>query len=893
MSADPRLPDLDPEETREWLDALQAVLQNDGPERVRYLLQRLVGEGERAGAPLPFSANTPFVNTVRAEEQAPYPGDLDLEERLLAILRWNAMAIVSRANKNFDGLGGHIGTYQSVAWLFEVGLQHFFRAPGENGGGDLVFFQGHASPGLYARAFLEGRLDEERLDHFRRETGGRGLSSYPHPWLMPDFWQFATVSMGLGPLTAIYQARFLKYLGHRGLADTAGRQVWAFLGDGEMDEPESLGALSIAAREKLDNLTFVVNCNLQRLDGPVRGNGKIIQELESIFRGAGWNVIKVLWGGAWDALFSRDTEGHLARRMLEVVDGEFQNYAAPGGGTYFREHFFGASPELSALVAHLSDDELERLARARGGHDPRKVYAAYRAATDHVGQPTVILAHTVKGYGLGEAGEGLNIAHNVKKVAGDAVRAFRDRFGVPVSDEQVDDLPYVRPATDSPEITYLQARRQELGGPYPQRPNIAPQLEIPPLDAFAKILAGSGGREASTTMIFRDILQRVLVRDKNLKKYLVPILADEARTFGMEGLFRQLGIYAPDGQLYKPVDAAQAMPYKESKDGQILQEGICEAGALGSWTAAGMAYSTHGVPMIPFFIYYSIFGFQRVGDSIWAAADMGARGFLIGGTSGRTTLNGEGLQHEDGHSHLVAATVPNCIAYDPTYGYELAVILQDGLRRMYGENENVFYYITTLNENYEHPAMPEGAEEGIRKGLYLLRKSRKRSKKKRVQLMGCGSILREVLAGADLLEEKFGVAADVWSVTSFTELRRDGITCERHNLLHPEDEPRRSYVSQALDGHAGPVIASTDYMRSFADQIRPYLDRPLTTLGTDGFGRSDTREALRHHFEVDRKWVALAALKTLADQGALPQSQVTTALAELEIDPQKPEPAYA
>lgn len=894
MSDTPRPQDIDPQETREWLDALTAVLEQDGVERARFLLERLLAHGHRAGAALPFSATTPFLNTLDSSAQPLYPGDLPTEERLLAVLRWNAIAMVVKANKNFDGIGGHIGTYQSVAWLFEVGLNHFFQAPGEQGAGDLVFFQGHASPGIYARAFLEGRLSLEQLEHFRRESEGRGLPSYPHPWLMPDFWQFATVSMGLGPLLAIYQARFLRYMHHRGLADTEGRRVWAFLGDGEMDEPESLGALSIAAREHLDNLTFVVNCNLQRLDGPVRGNSKIIQELESFFRGAGWNVIKLLWGSSWDPLFSADKEGHLARRLLEVVDGEFQNYAAPGGGSYFREHFFGVSEELKQMVAHLSDDELTNLARARGGHDPKKIYAAYKAATEHRGQPTVILAHTVKGYGLGEAGEAANTAHNIKKIKPEQLRTIRDRFGVPLGDEDVENLTLLKPPTSSPEITYLTGRRQALGGPFPQRTTKAPALKIPELSAFQPILDGTGEKEASTTMMFANILRQVLVRDKNLKKYLVPILADEARTFGMEGLFRQLGIYSPLGQLYKPVDADQAMPYKEKKNGQILQEGICEAGAVSSWTAAGMAYSTYGVPMIPFFIYYSIFGFQRIGDSIWAAADMGARGFLIGGTSGRTTLNGEGLQHEDGHSHVVASTVPNCIAYDPTYGYELAVILHDGLRRMYGEApENIFYYITTLNEDYEHPAMPEGVEEGIRRGMYLLRRSSSPNKRKRVQLLSCGSILREALAAAELLEDKFDVAADVWSVTSFTELRRDGLSKERTNLLHPEEEPLKSYVETTLADHAGPVIAATDYMRTFADQIRPFVKRTYTVLGTDGFGRSDTREALRRHFEVDRRWIALATLKTLSDEGTLPASQVSAAMEELDIDPTKAEPVNA
>ncbi len=889
--------DLDAQETREWLEALDAVLERDGHERVRFLLKALQERARQAGTRIPFNANTPYVNTIPPEEEEQRPGNHDLERRIKSINRWNAMAMVVHANRGDLGLGGHIASFASAANLYEIGFNHFFHARSESHGGDLVFFQGHSSPGIYARAFLEGRLTEAQLQRFRQESANyrrpaaeRGISSYPHPWLMPEFWQFPTVSMGLSPLMAIYEARFMKYLEARDLVRTAGRKVWAFLGDGEMDEPESLGAISLAGRERLDNLIFVVNCNLQRLDGPVRGNGKIIQELEAVFRGAGWNVIKVIWGSNWDPLLARDTSGVLRRRMEEAVDGDYQAYTV-NPGSYVREHFFNKYPELAAMVAQMPDEDLWRL--KRGGHDPQKVYAAYAAAVRHQGQPTVILAKTVKGYGMGSAGEGQNVTHQQKKLGEDALRQFRDRFNIPVPDDQLKEVPFHHPGEASPEVRYLRERRAALGGYLPERKIAAPALALPDQSAFKVLLEGSGEREMSTTMAFVRVLT-ALARDKQIGRHIVPIVADEARTFGMEGLFRQLAIYSPLGQLYQPVDHAQLMYYREEKDGQILQEGINEAGALGSWIAAGTAHAVHGINMIPFFIFYSMFGFQRIGDLIWAAGDMQARGFLIGATSGRTTLNGEGLQHQDGHSHLAASSVPNCLSYDPTYAYELAVILADGLRRMYREQENVFYYLTALNENYPQPPLPAGAEPGILKGLYLLRESQaaKGGKKAppRVQLVGSGSILREVEAAAALLESDFGVAADVWSAPSFTELRRDGIAVERWNRLHPEVPARRSWVDERLEGHPGPVVAATDYMRAFADQIRPFVHRRYHVLGTDGYGRSDTRAALRDFFEVDRRWVAAAALKALADEGALAAPAVAAALRKLEIDPEKPEP---
>jgi pyruvate dehydrogenase E1 component len=890
--------DIDAQETREWKEALEEVIERDGPERAHFLLEALVDKARRSGAYLPYNATTAYLNTIPPHHEERRPGDPALERRIKSIIRWNAVAMVVRANRAGGGLGGHIATYQSAANLLEIGFNHFFRAPNESHGGDLVFLQGHSSPGVYARAFLEGRLTEEQLGNFRREVDGEGLSSYPHPWLMKDFWQFATVSMGLSALMAIYQARFMKYLHNRGIIDAGDRKVWAFLGDGEMDEPESLGAISLATREKLDNLVFVINCNLQRLDGPVRGNGKVIQEFEAVFRGAGWNVIKVVWGSNWDPLLAKDHKGLLRRRMEEVVDGEYQAYVTKDGG-FVREHFFGKYPELAEMVANMSDAELWRL--GRGGHDPQKVYAAYAAAVKHTGQPTVILAKTVKGYGMGEAGEGQNPTHQQKKMGEDALRKFRDRFNIPISDEQVDELPFYKPPEDSAATRYLHERRKALGGYLPSRRTNAEPLEVPDLSVFSSMLEGSGDREISTTMAFVRLLI-ALTREKAIKDRLVPIVADEARTFGMEGMFRQVGIYAPFGQRYRPVDADQLAYYREETGGQILQEGISEAGALSSWIAAGTSYSNHGIHMMPFFIFYSMFGFQRVGDLIWAAADMQARGFLLGATSGRTTLNGEGLQHQDGHSHLVASTVPSCVAYDPTYAYELAVILQDGMRRMYKEDEDVFYYITVLNENYEHPAMPEGVEDGIRKGMYLLRdgggagkgkskgKSKGDGKEPAVQLLGSGSILREVEAAAVLLADDFGVQADVWSVPSFNELRRDGLEADRWNRLHPEEKPRRSWVERCLGGRPGPIVASTDYVRSFADQIRSWVGGRYVVLGTDGFGRSDLREELRRFFEVDRHHVVVAALSALAEEGTVPAAKVGEAIAKYGIDPDAPAP---
>jgi pyruvate dehydrogenase E1 component len=878
--------DVDPVETREWLDALLSVIEYEGPERARFLLERLNEQAGAGGVSLPFSANTPYLNTIPPEQEERNPGIPSLEWRIRSIMRWNAMAMVVRTNRIASELGGHIATFASSATLYDVGFNHFWHAPSEDHGGDLVYIQGHCAPGIYARAFLEGRLTTEQLLRFRQEVDGGGLSSYQHPWLMPTFWQFPTASMGLGPLMAIYQARFMRYLQDRGIIDATDRKVWAFMGDGEMDEPESLGAISLAAREKLDNLIFVINCNLQRLDGPVRGNDKIIQELERTFRGTGWNVIKVLWGTNWDPLLARDKLGLLRKRMEECCDGEYQAFKAKGGA-YTREHFFGKYPELKELVANMTDYDIWRL--DRGGHDPQKIYAAYAAAVKHTGRPTIILAKTIKGYGMGEAGEGQNITHQQKKMGENAIRAFRDRFSIPVSDEEIADVPFYRPAEDSPEIKYLQERRKSLGGYLPSRRRTAEPLEVPQLAAFKEQLNGSGNREISTTMAFVRMLT-TLVRDKVIGKHVVPIVADEARTFGMEGLFRQLGIYSAVGQMYRPEDADQLMYYREDKKGQILEEGISEAGAISSWIAAGTSYSNHGIQMIPFYIYYSMFGFQRVGDLAWAAGDIQARGFLMGGTSGRTTLAGEGLQHQDGHSHLVASTIPNCIAYDPTFAYEVAVIVHDGLRRMCVEQENIYYYITVMNENYVHPPMPEGVEQGILKGMYLLEEGRDKAGKPRVQLMGSGTILREVIAAAALLKQDFGVSADVWSVTSFNELRRDGLAAERWSLLHPEDEPRQSYVSRCLDGRSGPVIAATDYMRTFSDQIRPWVPGRYVTLGTDGFGRSDTRARLRQFFGVSRHDVAVAALKALADEGAVPASKVAEAIRKYEIDPERPNP---
>ena len=878
---------LDPDgiETAEWIDSLRAVLAHQGPDRVSFLLERLADEAKRTGVPVLAASNTPYVNTIAVEREIAADWDRAIEHRIRSVIRWNAVAIILRANKTSSELGGHIASFQSAATLYDMGYGHFWHAPTAAHGGDLIYVQGHSAPGIYARAFVEGRLTEEQLLSFRQEVGGKGLSSYPHPWLMPEFWQFPTVSMGLGPLMAIYQARFLKYLHGRGLADTGPRKVWAFMGDGEMDEPESLGAISLGGREKLDNLVFVINCNLQRLDGPVRGNGKIVQELEAIFRGAGWNVIKVLWGSGWDALLAKDVSGKLRQRMEECVDGEYQDFKSKNGA-YVREHFFGKYPETAAMVADWTDEEIWAL--RRGGSDPVKVYAAYAAAAKHTGQPTLILAKTVKGYGMGEAGEGQNITHQQKKMGLEALRGFRDRFSIPVSDEKLEEIPFLTLPPDGPEIAYLKKQREKLGGPLPQRRTKSKALEIPELSAFSAQLVSTEEREISTTMAFVRILN-TLLRDKNVGKFVVPIVPDELRTFGMEGMFRQLGIFSQVGQLYKPQDADQLMYYREDKSGQMLQEGINEAGAMSSWIAAATSYSTNDVPMIPFYIYYSMFGLQRVGDLAWAAGDMRARGFLLGGTAGRTTLNGEGLQHEDGHSHLLAATIPNCVSYDPTFAYEVAVIIQDGLRRMMKEQEDVYYYITLMNENYPHPAIPKGAEDGIRRGMYLLREARK-SKGLGVQLLGSGTILREVIAAADLLEKDFGIAADIWSCTSFNELRRDGMAAERWNLLHPDKPARKGYVEQLLEGRKGPAIAATDYMRAFPEQIRPYVRSRYVCLGTDGFGRSDYRVALRSFFEVNRHYVAIAALKALADDGALPAEKVRQAITKYGIDAEKPNP---
>ncbi len=886
------LPDHDPQETLEWLDALDGVLRHEGPERAHYILEQLIQKARRSGAYLPYSANTAYINTIPPGQEERSPGDHEIEHRIRSYVRWNAAAMVVRANKHTN-VGGHIASFASAATLYDVGFNHFWHAPSENNGGDLVFFQGHSAPGVYARAHMLGRLTDEQMDNFRQEVDGKGLSSYPHPWLMPEFWQFPTVSMGLGPIMAIYPARFMKYLQDRGIVDTEGRKVWCFLGDGEVDEPESMGAIGVAARERLDNLIFVVNCNLQRLDGPVRGNGKIIQELESDFRGAGWNVIKVIWGSYWDPLLARDSKGLLLKRMEECVDGEYQTFKSRDGA-YVRKHFFGKYPELLDMVSNMSDDDIWRL--NRGGHDPHKIYAAYAAAVKHKGQPTVILAKTIKGYGMGEAGEAQNITHQQKKMGTVSLKAFRDRFAIPIPDDKLDEVPFVKFPEGSPELEYMHKRREALGGFLPARRRKAEPLEVPPLSAFDALLKSSEERELSTTMAFVRILS-VLVKDKKIGNRVVPIVPDESRTFGMEGMFRQLGIWSTVGQLYTPQDADQLMFYKEDKHGQILQEGINEPGAMSSWIAAATSYSTHGVQMIPFYIYYSMFGFQRVGDLAWAAGDQRARGFLLGGTAGRTTLNGEGLQHEDGHSHLVSSTIPNCISYDPTFAYELAVIIQDGLRRMVQEQEDVFYYITVMNENYPHPAMPAGAEKDILKGMYLLREGRGTKGEGRgqkqsasVQLLGSGTILREVLAAADLLQQDWGVAADVWSCPSFTELRRDGIDVERWNMLHPEEKPRLSHVERCLKTRQGPAIAATDYVRTFADGIRRWVPGRYHVLGTDGFGRSDTREKLRHFFEVNRYFVAIAALKALADEGAVPAATVSKAIRKYGIDPNKPNP---
>ncbi|TRY30619.1 pyruvate dehydrogenase (acetyl-transferring), homodimeric type [Aliiglaciecola sp. M165] len=889
--ADMMHPDVDPQETQEWIEALEAVLQEEGVERAHFLLESLIEKGRRSGAHLPYTATTAYINTIPAGQEPTMPGDQTVEAKIRNAIRWNAMMMVLRGSKKDLELGGHISSFASSAMLYDVGFNHFFRAPNEKDGGDFLFVQGHSAPGIYSRAYIEGRLSEQQLDGFRQEADGNGLSSYPHPKLMPDFWQFPTVSMGLGPMQAIYLARFLKYLTNRGLKDCSEQRVWCFMGDGEVDEPESLGAIGLASREGLDNLTFVINCNLQRLDGPVRGNGKIIQELEGTFRGAGWEVFKVIWGRYWDPLLARDTSGKLLDVMNETVDGEYQNYKAKGGA-YTRENFFGKYPELKEMVANMSDDDIWRL--NRGGHDPVKVYAAYKRATDTKGRPQVILAKTVKGYGLGTAGEGKNIAHNVKKMDIEAVRQYRDRFNIPVSDQDLENLPYYKFAEDSPELQYLKQRRDSLHGFMPVRlKDTTEDLPAIPLKSFEAVTKGSGEREISTTMAFVRVLT-VMLKDKQVGGRIVPIIPDEARTFGMEGLFRQVGIYSSQGQKYVPQDADQVAYYREDKKGQVLQEGINELGAMASWLAAGTSYSTNNLPMIPVYIYYSMFGFQRVGDMAWAAGDSQARGFLVGGTAGRTTLNGEGLQHQDGHSHVQAALIPNCITYDPTYGYEVAVIVQDGLRRMGENRENVFYYLTVMNENYVQPEMPKGAEEGIIKGIYSLEKVGTAKTKKKVKLLGCGTILLQVREAAKLLKDKFGVASEVFSVPSFNELAREGLVCERFNMLNPSKKEKVPYITTALqEGFDGPTIAATDYVKNYADQVRAFVPGQYKVLGTDGFGRSDSRANLRHHFEVDAKFIAVAALHELVKSGDVEKKVLSAAIKEFGIDGDKLNPLYA
>ena len=877
--------DQDPQETQEWIEAFEAVVAFESSEKAKHLIATLIEKARQHGIDMPYSANTPYINTIPAEQQVNYAGNLKLEQKLRAMLRWNAMAMVVRANKT-TSVGGHIASYASSCTLYEVGMNHFFKGPNHQQGADMIFFQGHTAPGMYARAFMEGRLTEEDLRNFRQEVDGKGLSSYPHPWLMSDFWQFPTVSMGLGPLMAIYQARFMKYMQARKMAETKGRKVWAFLGDGEMDEPESRGAIQLATREKLDNLIFVVNCNLQRLDGPVRGNGKIIQELEAFFRGAGWNVIKVIWGSGWDVLLQKDKSGKLIQRMGEVVDGEYQAYKAKDGA-FVRKHFFGKYPETAALVEDMTDDEIFRL--TRGGHSPRKIYNAYMKATETKGQPTVILAKTVKGYGMGPYGEAANTAHQQKKLDLDGLKYFRDRFAIPISDEELEkDVPFYKPADDSEVMQYMRAQREKLGGSLPQRNDHAKPLPVPELSSFKMMLDGTGDREMSTTMAFVRILS-ILLRDKELGPRCVPIIPDEARTFGMEGLFRQVGIYDPAGQLYEPMDADQLMWYKESSNGQVFEEGINEAGAMANWVAAATAYANYGESMIPFYIYYSMFGYQRVGDLVWASGDSRARGFIVGATAGRTTLEGEGLQHQDGHNLIMFDMVPNCLSYDPTFAYEMAVIIRDGIRRMMHDKEDVFYYITSMNENYSHPAMPEGAEEGILKGMYAFKTSDAKHKN-RVQLMGSGTIFREVIAAAELLENDWKVAADIWAAPSFNLLRRDGIETTRWNMMHPDAEAKVPYVTELLQDAQGPVIAATDYMRDYAERIREYVPGDYHVLGTDGFGRSDTREKLREFFEVNRYYVVVAALKALADQGKVEASVVKEAMEKYGIDAEKPHP---
>ena len=877
-------PDSDIQETQEWIESLNSVIETEGTERAHFLIEMLIDQARRSGSNLPYNATTAYVNTIPSHLQQRHPGNPDMERRIRALIRWNAIMTVLRANIKSPGVGGHIASFQSAATLYDVGFNHFFRAANKDFGGDLVFFQGHSSPGIYARAFLEGRINESQLDNFRMETNGNGLSSYPHPWLMPEFWQFPTVSMGLGPIMGIYQARYLKYLHDRGIADTSDRKVWVFCGDGEMDEPESLGAISLASRENLDNLIFVVNCNLQRLDGPVRGNGKIIQELESDFRGSGWNVLKVVWGSYWDPLFAMDKDGLLKKRMEECVDGEYQNFKAKGGA-YTREHFFGKYPELTEMVSAMSDSDIWRL--NRGGHDPHKVYAAYAAATSHKGQPSVVLAKTVKGYGMGDAGEGQNITHQQKSMDVEALKAFRSRFDLPISDKEVENLSFYKPPANSPEIQYMEERRKSLGGYLPARKRKGNVLKVPELSAFSNVLTSTGERQISTTMAFVRILS-TLVKDSEIGKYVVPIVPDEARTFGMEGMFRQLGIYSSIGQLYEPQDSDQVMFYKEQKDGQILEEGINEAGSFSSWIAAATSYSTTGIQTIPFYIFYSMFGFQRIGDLAWAAGDSRARGFLLGATAGRTTLNGEGLQHEDGHSHLISATIPNCVSYDPCFAYELAVIIQNGLERMIQNQEDVYYYITIMNENYQHPDMPKNIEKNIIQGIYKFSESKLKAPK--IQLMGSGVILREVIEAAKMLESEWKVSADIYSVTSFTELRREALDNERWNILNPDKKQKISIIQEIISDQESPIVASTDYMKSYAEQIANFIPNKFISLGTDGYGRSDSREALRSFFEVDRYYIVIASLKALVDSKKIDKDMLTKAIKKYKINSNKPNP---
>lgn len=886
-----KTPDIDPIETQEWIDSIEYVINSKGPERAKFLLSMLDAKARNEGVDLPVKLNTPYINTISREQQPPYPGNRDIERRIKSIVRWNAMAMVVKANNNFPGIGGHISTFASSATLYDVAYNHFFRGRGESGfDGDLIYFQGHGSPGVYARAYMEDRLNDQHLENFRRELQDHpGLSSYPHPWLMPDFWEYPTVSMGLAPIMAIYQARFNEYLRDRGIKDTANQRVWAFLGDGECDEPETLGAITLAARERLDNLTFVINCNLQRLDGPVRGNGKIIQELEAIFRGAGWNVIKVVWGDDWDPLLEKDETGMLVKRMGEVVDGQYQKYVAMSGD-YIRNDFFGKHPELLEMVKGYGDDKLERM--RRGGHDPEKVYAAFKAATETKGRPTVILAKTIKGYGLGEAGEGRNIAHNNKKLNENELLEFRSRFGIPISDEEVVKAPFYKLADDSPEMKYMRERRENLGGPVPSRPVETESIEVPTFEEYRKIVERDNGKEMSTTMGVVRLLSR-LCRDKKIGKNVVPIVPDESRTFGMEGMFREVGIYSHVGQLYEPVDSDKTLYYKEAKDGQLLEEGISEAGSLSSFVAAGSAYSAHGVNMIPFYIFYSMFGFQRVGDLIWAAADARCKGFLLGGTAGRTTLNGEGLQHQDGHSLLNAMAFPTVRAFDPAFHYETAVIILDGMKKLYTDGETAIYYLMVGNDNYEMPAMPEGCEEGIVNGIYKFRSVEAKDSKARVQLFGSGAIMNCVLEGQKILAEKYGISSDVWSVTSYTQLRRDAQECARWNMLHPTETPRVSFLEKSMEGVEGPFIAASDYVQAHSEQIAPFLPGEMLILGCDGMGRSETRPALRRHFEVDAEFVTLGALTKLADAGLFSAEDLGKAIKDLGIDPEKIDPLYA